>query len=58
VEQLKEDELKGHSLNDDFLAATRMQLEEMGKAGGFKFRTEEGRKKYEVSKKALETEKK
>ncbi len=54
VEQIKEGAMVDHSIDDDFLAATRMQLEEMGKADKFKFRTETGRKKYEESKKALE----
>lgn len=54
VEQRKEGNMIGHSLDDDFLAATRIQLEEMGKADGFNFRTDAGRKKYEMTKKALE----
>ena len=58
VEQTKQGDMIGHSLDDDFLAATRMQLEEMGKADGFKFRTVAGQKKFEVTKKALEMEKK
>lgn len=53
VEQTKEGERRGHSLDDDFLAATRLQLEEMGKADGFNFRTDEGRKKYEATKRSL-----
>lgn len=54
VEQLKEDDLAGHSLDDDFLAATMSQLERMGQAGKFSFRTQAGREKYEKSRQALE----
>jgi hypothetical protein len=53
VEQLKEDDLAGHSLDDDFLASTKAQLERMGEAGQFDFRTAEGREKYERSMRAL-----
>jgi hypothetical protein len=49
VEQLKEGALAGRSLDDDFLAVTRAQLEEMGRAGEFEFRTSAGRAKYERS---------
>jgi hypothetical protein len=54
VEQLKEGGLAGHSLDDDFLASTKAQLERMGQAGQFDFRTAEGREKYERSIRALE----
>ncbi len=50
VEQLKEGELAGRSLDDDFLATTMSQLEEMGRADGFRFRTTRGQQKYENSK--------
>ena len=49
VEQVKEGEHVGHSLDDDFLASTMRQLERMGEAGRFSFRTAEGREKYERS---------
>jgi hypothetical protein len=49
VEQLKDRDLAGHSLNDDFLVTTRAQLEEMGEAGRFQFRTQEGRDRYQES---------
>jgi hypothetical protein len=54
VEQLKEGDLAGHSLDDDFLATTMSQLERMGQAGTFKFRTAEGQEKYERSLRAPE----
>jgi hypothetical protein len=54
VEQLKEGDLAGHSLDDDFLAATMSQLERMGEAGKFNFRTAEGQEKYERSLRARE----
>jgi hypothetical protein len=54
VEQLKEGNLAGHSLDDDFLASTMSQLERMGEAGKFSFRTQAGREKYERSRQALE----
>ena len=54
VEQLKEGDLTGHSLDDDFLAATMSQLERMGQAGKFRFRTAEGQEKYERSLRVLE----
>ncbi|MGB3342265.1 MAG: hypothetical protein WBB37_12395 [bacterium] len=53
VEQSKEGELAGRSLDDDFLAVTKTQLEEMGKADGFTFRTEAGRRKYENMKRMI-----
>jgi hypothetical protein len=54
VEQPKEGDLAGHSLDDDFLASTMRQLERMGQAGRFNFRTAEGREKYEQSRRALD----
>ncbi|MFC1683688.1 hypothetical protein ACFL0G_05750, partial [Candidatus Zixiibacteriota bacterium] len=54
VEQLKTGDLAGHSLDDDFLATTMSQLERMGQAGKFSFRTQAGREKYERSRQALE----
>jgi hypothetical protein len=54
VEQLKEGDLAGHSLDDDFLATTMSQLERMGQAGKFSFRTPAGREKYERALQALE----
>ncbi|MFC1683513.1 hypothetical protein ACFL0G_04850 [Candidatus Zixiibacteriota bacterium] len=54
VEQLKEGDLTGHSLDDDFLATTMDQLERMGQTGKFSFRTQAGREKYERSRQALE----
>ncbi len=47
VEQPKEGELAGHSLDDDFLVSTMDQLKRMGQSGGFNFRTAAGREKYE-----------
>jgi hypothetical protein len=47
VEQSKEGDLAGQSLDDDFLATTKPQLDEMGRGGEFSFRTEAGRRKYE-----------
>jgi hypothetical protein len=55
VEQIKEAELAGRSLDDDFLAVTKVQLERMGQAGPFEFRTAAGREKYERSIRALES---
>ncbi len=47
VEQPKEGSLAGRSLDDDFLATTMSQLERMGRASQFSFRTSRGRAKYE-----------
>jgi hypothetical protein len=55
VEQPKEGELAGHSLDDDFLATTRSQLERMGKADEFEFRTPAGQEKYERLSRSLES---
>jgi len=49
VEQQKTGKLAGHSLDDDFLSGAMKQLEEMGHAGEFQFRTTEGRQQYEES---------
>jgi hypothetical protein len=54
VEQLKEGDLVGHSLDDDFLATTMDQLYRLGQAGRFSFRTPAGLEKYERSQQALE----
>jgi hypothetical protein len=54
VEQIKEGDLAGRSLDDDFLASTLHQLEEKGKAGQFGFRTASGREKYEKSRQLIE----
>ena len=54
VEQAKDGDLAGRSLDDDFLVTTKAQLEQMGQAGQFQFRTQRGRQKYENSRRALE----
>jgi hypothetical protein len=54
VEQIKEGDLAGHSLDDDLLASTLRQLEEKGEAGQFNFRSAAGREKYEKSLRLLE----
>jgi len=53
VEQIKEGNLAGRSLDDDFLASTMSQLERMGEEDGFRFRTARGRKKYEEMKRRM-----
>jgi len=53
VEQPKDGELRGRSFDDDFLCATKDQLERMGKGHLFQFRTSFGQQKYENSKRAL-----
>ena len=55
VEQIKDGELAGHSLDDDFLATTMTQLKRMGKAGQFKFRTAAGQQKYQVMKEMIKS---
>ncbi|MEO0076867.1 MAG: hypothetical protein ABIK19_04310 [candidate division WOR-3 bacterium] len=50
VEQTKDVELRGRSLDDDFLCATKEQLDRMGKGNLFNFRTTFGQLKYENSK--------
>jgi hypothetical protein len=47
VEQPKDGDLAGRSLDDDFLCVTMEQLEQMGKAGQFQFRTAAAQKRYE-----------
>jgi len=47
VEQPKDGNLAGRSLDDDFLYSTREQLERMGKAGEFKFRLATSQQRYE-----------
>ncbi|KPL18387.1 MAG: hypothetical protein AMJ92_08075 [candidate division Zixibacteria bacterium SM23_81] len=54
VEQPKDGSLAGRSLDDDFLATTMMQLERMGQADMFDFRTQRGRARYEDSRRAIE----
>lgn len=49
VEQVKDGELVGRSLDDELLVATRAQLEEMGEAGRFQFRTQAARERYQES---------
>jgi hypothetical protein len=53
VEQGKDGDLEGRSLDDDFLATTKAQLEQMGQGSQFRFRTTRGRQKYEQSQRAL-----
>jgi hypothetical protein len=53
VEQPKDGGLAGRSLDDDFLATTMRQLELMGQAGKFSFRTQRGRARYENSRRAV-----
>jgi len=53
VEQLKDGDLAGRSLDDDFLATTKAQLDRMGKGAQFDFRTARGRQKFEQSRQAL-----
>ncbi|MCX7785821.1 MAG: hypothetical protein N2201_06330 [candidate division WOR-3 bacterium] len=55
VEQTKDNELRGRSLDDDFLSVTKEQLDRMGKGHLFNFRTAFGQQKYENSKR-IETE--
>jgi hypothetical protein len=47
VEQPKTGSLAGVSWDDNFLAGCMQQLEQMGKAGEFSFRTAAGRQRYE-----------
>jgi hypothetical protein len=47
VEQPKTGALAGRSLDDDYLVGCMQQLEQMGKAGEFSFRTAAGRQHYE-----------
>jgi len=50
VEQLKDGDLAGRSLDDDFLVSTKGQLERMGKASGFNFRLSSGQQRYDEMK--------
>ncbi len=50
VEQPKTGALVGRSLDDEFLATTMKQLEEMGISYKFHFRTDAGRRRYELMK--------
>jgi hypothetical protein len=54
VEQPKTGALAGRSLDDDFLVGCMQQLEQMGKAGEFSFRTAGGRQRYEDMLKRLQ----
>jgi hypothetical protein len=53
VEQPKEGGLAGRSLDDEYLAATMTQLETMGEAFRFSFRTSAGRERFEQTKRRL-----
>jgi len=53
VEQPKTGALVGRSLDDDYLASCMQQLEQMGKAGEFSFRTAAGKQRYENMLKTL-----
>lgn len=57
VEQAKTEDLAGRSLDDAFLGSTMQQLERMGEAGKFSFRTTAGRQRYEDMKRKLEEKK-
>jgi hypothetical protein len=54
VEQHKDGDLAGRSLDDEFLCVTMEQLEQMGQAGSFQFRTAAGRNRYEEVKNRVE----
>jgi hypothetical protein len=54
VEQPKTGDLAGRSLDDAFLGSTMQQLERMGEAGKFSFRTDAARQRYEDMKRKLE----
>jgi hypothetical protein len=53
VEQPKTGALADRSLDDDFLCVTMEQLEQMGYAGKFRFRTTAAQQRYEDMKKAM-----
>ncbi len=53
VEQPKDGDLAGRSLDDDFLCSTRGQLERMGRAAEFKFRLATNRQRYEEMKRMI-----
>ncbi len=57
VEQSKTGALAGRSLDDEFLFATRPQLERMGHGQDFKFRQASAAKRYEEMKRQLEPDK-
>jgi hypothetical protein len=54
VVQPKDGELAGRSLDDDFLCATREQLERMGKASDFRFRKASGQQRYDEMKRLVQ----
>jgi hypothetical protein len=54
VEQPKDGALAGRSLDDDFLCATKEQLERMGKAADFKFRLASNQQRYEEMKRMVQ----
>jgi hypothetical protein len=53
VEQAKDGDLAGRSLDDDFLCSTREQLERMGRAADFKFRLASSQQRYEEMKRMI-----
>ncbi len=53
VEQPKTGELRGRSLDDDFLVTTMQQLEEMGQGHKFNFRTASARQRYQDNQQRL-----
>jgi len=53
VEQPKDGDLAGRSLDDDFLCSTREQLERMGRAAEFKFRLASNQQRYEEMKRMI-----
>ena len=53
VEQAKDGDLAGRSLDDDFLVTTKEQLERMGKASGFNFRLPANQQRYEDMKRMV-----
>lgn len=56
VEQIKNSELRGRMLDDEFLAGCMEQLEREGKAEGLNFRTTAGKERYEALKKIMQQE--
>jgi hypothetical protein len=56
VEMSKTGAMRGVSLDDEALVGAMDQLEQMGKAGEFSFRTAAGRQRYEAMKRVLEEE--
>jgi hypothetical protein len=53
VEQFKDGDLAGRSLDDDFLCSTKEQLERMGRASGFNFRLSSSQQRYEEMKRMV-----